>query len=151
MHYQTEPPKRTNKNVQELAELPQVYSVYSVAEPENLLTHAEMHEILVNQFGPQCWGCHYQPPDKRYLHLDHITPKSEGGTNQIDNRSLLCQPCNSMKSNTMSLTALRRRNRQEEYEQDNEPIDLRTALSWTRAYVIELIRRSPYQIRLEGL
>ena len=74
MHYQTEPPKRTDKNVQELAELPQVYSV---AEPENLLTHAEMHEILVNQFGLQCWGCHYQPPDKRYLHLDHITPKAK--------------------------------------------------------------------------
>ena len=146
MHYQTEPPKRTDKNVQELAELPQVYSV---AEPENLLTHAEMHEILVNQFGPQCWGCHYQPPDKRYLHLDHITPKSEGGTNQIDNRSLLCQPCNSMKSNTMSLTALRRRNRRDGYEQDNEPIDLPSALAWTRQHMIDLIRRSPYQMRLE--
>ena len=145
MHYETEPPKRTDKNVQELAELPQVY----VAEPENLLTHAEIHEILVNEFGLQCWGCHYQPPDKRYLHLDHITPKSEGGTNQIDNRALLCQPCNNMKSNTMSLTALRRRNRQEGYEQDNQPIDLPTALSWTRAYMIELIRRSPYQTTID--
>ena len=146
MHYQTEPPTRTDKDGQESAELPQVYTV---AEPENLLTHAEMHEILIDQFGLQCWGCHYQPPDKRYLHLDHITPKSEGSTNQIDNRSLLCQPCNSMKSNTMSLTALRRRNRQDGYEQDNEPIDLPSAFAWTRQHMIDLIRRSPYQMRLE--
>ena len=144
IHYQTESPTRTDNGEQELAELPQVY----VAEPENLLTHAEMHEILVNQFGLQCWGCHYQPPDKRYLHLDHIIPKSEGGSNHIDNRALLCQPCNSMKSNTMSLTALRRRNRQEEYEKDNEPIDLPTALAWTRQHMIDLIRRSPHQYEI---
>ena len=144
MHYQTEPPKRTDKVVQELPELPEVY----VAEPENPLTHAEMHEILVDQFGLQCWGCNYIPPDKRYLHLDHIIPKSDGGTNHIDNRALLCQPCNSMKSNTMSLTALRRRNTQEGYEKDNEPIDLPSALGWTRQHMIDLIRRTPHQLKI---
>ena len=147
MHYQTEPPTRTDKDGQESAELPQVYTV---AEPENLLTHAEMHEILVDQFGLQCWGCHFQPPDKRYLHLDHITPKSEGSTNQIDNRALLCQPCNSMKSNKMSLTALRRRNKQEGYEHDNEPIDLPSALAWTRQHMINLIRSTPHQYRIDS-
>ena len=146
MHYETEPPKRTDKIVQELAELPQVYSV---AEPENPLTHAEMHEILVNQFGLQCWGCNYIPPDKRYLHLDHITPKSDGGTNHIDNRALLCQPCNSMKSNTMSLSALRSANDREGYMQDNDPINLPVALAWTRNHMIELIRRSPYQSTID--
>ena len=144
MHYQTEPPKRTDKDGHELAELPHVY----VAEPENPLTHAEMHEILVSQFGLKCWGCNYIPPDKRYLHLDHIVPRSDGGTNHIDNRALLCQPCNSMKSNTMSLTALRRRNRQEGYEQDNEPIDLPSALGWTRQHMIDLIRRTPHQLKI---
>ena len=141
MHYQTEPPKRTDKYEQELPELPQVY----IAEPENPLTHAEMRDTLVDQFGLQCWGCNYIPPDKRYLHLDHITPKRDGGTNHIDNRALLCQPCNSMKSSTMSLDGLRRKNRQERYMQDNEPIHLPTALAWTRNYWIDLIRRSPYQ------
>ena len=75
MYYQTEPPTRTDKDRQGLAELPQVYSV---AEPKNPLSHDEMKEILVDQFGLQCWGCNYIPPDKRYLHLDHITPKSDG-------------------------------------------------------------------------
>ena len=147
MHYQTEPPIRTDNGEQELSELPQVY----VAEPENPLTHAEMKKILVERFELKCWGCNYIPPDERYLHLDHIIPKSDGGTNHIDNRALLCQPCNSMKSNTMSLSALRRRNRRGEHEKDNEPIDLQSALAWTRNYMIELIHRSPYQMRLEGV
>ena len=145
MHYQTEPPIRTDNGEQELSELPQVYSV---AEPENPLSHAEMKKILVERFELKCWGCNYIPPDERYLHLDHIIPKSEGGSNHIDNRALLCQPCNSMKSNTMSLTALRRRNRQEEHEKDNEPIDLPTALAWTRQHMIDLIRRSPHQYEI---
>ena len=100
MHYQNQPPTRTDQDEQASPELPNVYS----AEPENPLTHAEMHEVLINKFGLKCWGCNYIPPDKRYLHLDHIIPKSDGGTNHIDNRALLCQPCNSMKSNTMSLS-----------------------------------------------
>ena len=91
-----------------------------------------MHEILVNQFGLKCWGCNFIPPDKRYLHLDHIIPKTDGGTNHIDNRALLCQPCNTKKSNTMSLTALRRENKREEYMQPHPPIDLQAALAWTK-------------------
>ena len=144
MHYQTEPPTRTDKDDQTAPDLGHVYA----AEPENFLTHKEMKEILAEQFGVQCWGCNYIPPDERYLHLDHIIPKGEGGTNDINNRSLLCQPCNSMKSNTMSLTALRRKNRQEGYVQDNEPVDLSSALTWTRSYMINLIRETPQPHRL---
>ena len=145
MHYQTEPPTRTDKSEQTSPKLPHVYS----AEPENLLTHAQMHEILVNQFGLKCWGCNFIPPDKRYLHLDHIIPKSDGGTNHIDNRALLCQPCNSKKSNTMSLNALRRENKRDGYIKNNEPIDLRVALSWTKNYLIKLIRETPHQYKID--
>ena len=144
MHYQSQPPTRTDNGEQTAPELAQVY----IAEPENLLSHDEMKEILVEQFGLQCWGCNYAPPDKRYLHLDHITPKSEGGTNDIDNRALLCQPCNSTKSNTMSLTALRRKNREEGHIQENEPIDIHSANRWTRNYMINLIRQTPHQYEI---
>ena len=133
MHYQTEPPKRTDKGDQTSPELAQVY----VAEPENPHTHDEMKEILINQFGLKCWGCNYIPPDKRYLHLDHIIPKSDGGTNHIDNRALLCQPCNGVKSNTMSLEGLRRKNKREGYIQNSEPIHIPTALAWTRVYAMQ--------------
>lgn len=145
MHYQTEPPKRTDEDKQSSPKLDNVYST----EPENPLTHAEMHEILVNQFGLKCWGCNFIPPDKRYLHLDHIIPKTDGGTNHIDNRALLCQPCNTKKSNTMSLTALRRENKREEYMQPHPPIDLQAALAWTKNYSIRIIRETEYQLKFD--
>lgn len=144
MHYQTEPPTRTDQDNQTSPELPHTYN----AEPENPLTHAEMHEILVDKFGLQCWGCNYIPPDKRYLHLDHIIPKSDGGTNHIDNRALLCQPCNTIKSNTMSLNALRRKNKKEGYTQPNEEINLQQALTWTKHHLIQIIRETPHQYKL---
>ena len=147
MHYQTEPPKRTDEDKQTSPKLAHVYST----EPENPLSHAEMHEILVNQFGLKCWGCNFIPPDKRYLHLDHIIPKTDGGTNHIDNRALLCQPCNTKKSNTMSLTALRRQNKREGYIQSHPPIDLQDALTWTKNYSIRIIRETPYQLKIGKL
>lgn len=147
MHYQTEPPTRTDQNEQTPPELAHVYPI----ETQYQLRHAEMHDILVNQFGLKCWGCNFIPPDKRYLHLDHIIPKTDGGTNDIDNRALLCQPCNTKKSNTMSLNALRRQNKREGYMQSNAPIDLQAALAWTRNYLIQSIRETPYQIKINKL
>ena len=146
MHYQTEPPKRTDEAKQTSPKLAHVYST----ETENPLSHAEMHEILVTRFGLKCWGCNFIPPDKRYLHLDHIIPKTDGGTNHIDNRALICQPCNTKKSNTMSLTALRRENKQEEYIQPYPSIDLQEALAWTKNYSIQIIRETPYQLEIDN-
>ena len=148
MHYQSEPPKRTDNGEQTTPELKQVYS----AEPENLLSHAEMKEILINQFGVECWGCGFQPPDNddRYLHLDHINPKSSGGSNDIDNRSILCQPCNSKKLNTMTLDGLRKKNEREKYlkKSKSQLIDISSAVQWTRKHMIELIRSTPHQYEI---
>ena len=143
IHYQTEPPIRTDdETCQDNApELSHVYQHHL----EPLQSHAEMHQCLVDRFGLKCWGCNFVPPDKRYLHLDHIVPKSDGGTNDIDNRALLCQPCNSKKSNTMSLTSLRRENRKEGYIQPGEAIDLQAALAWTRALLVRTLRETPCQ------
>ena len=144
IRYQTEPPIRTDQDKQTAPELTHVYPV----ETQYQLRHAEMHDILINQFGLKCWGCNFIPPDKRYLHLDHIIPKTDGGTNDIDNRALLCQPCNTKKSNRMSLNALRRQNKREGYIQPNPPIDLQAALTWTRNYLIQTIRETPYQLKI---
>ena len=141
IHYQTEPPVRTDQDAPTAPELSHVYQYHL----EPLHSHAEMHQILVDHFGLQCWGCNFAPPDKRYLHLDHIVPKSDGGTNDIDNRALLCQPCNSKKSNTMSLTSLRRQNKKEGYIQQGEAIDLPAALAWTRSLLVQTLRETPYQ------
>ena len=138
IHYQTQPPTRTDPNAQPSPELAHVYPI----ENKHQLRHAEIHDILTNQFGLKCWGCNFIPPDKRYLHLDHIIPKTDGGTNDIDNRALLCQPCNTKKSNTLSLSALRKQNKRDGYIQSNPPIDLQAALAWTRNYLIQTIRKT---------
>ena len=147
MHYQTEPPTRTDNGEQTVSELPNVY----VAEPENNHSRDEMKEILINQFGVECWGCGFQPPDKddRYLHLDHINPKSSGGTNAIDNRSILCQPCNSAKSNTMTLDGLRIQNRKEQRMKKKQLIDIPSAVKWSRSYLENFLRESAYQRTLK--
>ena len=143
IHYQTDPPIRTDDETDQ-GNAPKLSHVYQ-HHLEPLHSHAEMHQFLVHQFGLKCWGCSFVPPDKRYLHLDHIVPKSDGGTNDIDNRSLLCQPCNSKKSNTMSLTSLRRQNKKDGYIQPGEAIDLQAALAWTRSLLVQTLRETPYQ------
>ena len=34
-----------------------------------------------------CWGCGFEPPNAKYLELDHILPYSEGGSNELFNRA----------------------------------------------------------------
>ena len=149
MHYQTKPPIRTDNGEQSIAELPSVYS----AEPENPHTRDEMKEILISQFGVECWGCGFQPPDDddRYLHLDHINPKSAGGLNTIDNRSILCQPCNSTKSDTMTLVGLRKQNKREKRlkKTELELIDIPATVKWTSQYLIEHRKKNPEQRKLD--
>ncbi len=53
---------------------------------------------------------HLIATDPGYVALDHNTPRSDGGLNHISNRLLLCGPCNRIKSNTLTLSGLRKEN-----------------------------------------
>ena len=87
-----------------------------VAEPDGpRWPRAKMYEFLLEQHGPKCQGCDRTFDDSRYLELDHNTPRSDGGLNHISNRILLCGPCNRLKSNTYTLSGLRRENKKREY------------------------------------
>ena len=87
-----------------------------IREPEDRkMSRAEMYDFLLTQHGAKCQGCDRTFDDPRYLELDHNTPRSDGGLNHISNRILLCGPCNRLKSNTYTLSGLRRENKKRGY------------------------------------
>ncbi len=88
--------------------------------PGPKMTKAAMREFLLEQHGPRCQGCDRSFDDPRYLELDHNTPRADGGINHISNRVLLCGPCNRLKSNTLTLSGLRRENGKRGYMAGNE-------------------------------
>ena len=113
VYYEQEPPKRTD-DAQEA--VPLLKTRLKVDEPRGTkMSRAEMYEVLLSQQGPKCQGCNRVFDDPRYLELDHNTPRSDGGWNHISNRILLCGPCNKLKSNTYTLSGLRRQNKKLEY------------------------------------
>ena len=80
----------------------------------NRFTYAQMKAILIELFGPRCWGCAFVAPEDthshsvdRFLELDHVTPISGGGSHDLSNRALLCRPCNGDKSDTRTIVWLR--------------------------------------------
>ena len=73
----------------------------------------EMVDALVAEHGIKCQGCHRTFDSPRYLELDHMVPRSDGGSNELENRVLLCGPCNRTKSNTLTLSGLRRQNKKD--------------------------------------
>ena len=110
---------------------PDLKIVYTTIKEQVKLTHAEMRDILAAKFGLQCWGCDFIASDIRYLELDHIAPKSEGGSHQLENRSLLCGPCNKEKKNNSTLNGLRNSNRKSKYlTAKQHPIDIKQAVEW---------------------
>ena len=67
---------------------------------------------LYDQQNGKCAGCDIALP-QRYFDLDHKLPRSDGGHNGISNRALLCGPCNRRKSNTLTLSGLRKANKKD--------------------------------------
>ena len=134
------PPVRTDDG----ESAPHLGPVYRRRQPATM-TRAAMMAIITAQWGIRCWGCGFEPPSVEFFELDHIRPASEGGSNELENRAPLCGPCNKRKSNTMTLTALRRDNRSAGrwygHPDIEQRIDLRLAGQWALDYLAQ--QRNP--------
>ncbi len=80
----------------------------------------EAKRMLINRFGPVCWGCGFEPRrpngsiDESLLEVDHIRARrpAEGarGSDELYNLALLHRTCNGVKRNKMTLEQLREHN-----------------------------------------
>ena len=146
-HYSVNAPERNDAGETAAPALAPVFTIND--RPK--MTHKEMRGILIEQFGLQCWGCDFEAPDERYLELDHVTPKSDGGSNDLDNRALLCRPCNGLKSNRQTMTKLRSDNFKSGYlSTRNHPINLQVTGAWCRQRLALERDSSLRQLNLAG-
>ena len=100
-----QPPARTDTGETAAPEL-----VLSGQSPQDKsLSPRQLREALILRDGMKCQGCGWTPHHADYLHNDHNVPKAHGGSDAIRNRTLLCSPCNGVKSKKLTLAELRER------------------------------------------
>ena len=99
----SEPPERTDDGDAVAPEL----VVVGRRRNARRLPVREVRERLIISDGQRCQGCGWEPPYPDYLQVDHKRPRSLNGTDDMDNLTLLCDPCNRLKSNKLTLTELR--------------------------------------------
>lgn len=97
------PPKRTDGGAPAAPEL----RIISRRRSEPRRPVREIREWLEIEGGRRCQGCGWEPPYLDYLQVDHKKPRSLGGADELDNYTLLCDPCNRLKSNKLTLNELR--------------------------------------------
>ena len=88
-----------------------------VVEAWQRLSHAEMRDILYDAQQGVCGGCGREL-EKEFMELDHILPRSDGGSNDITNRIMLCAPCNRKKSHRLTLSGLVDQNKKDGWTKD---------------------------------
>ncbi len=112
VHYQTEPPRRTDGGEAAV----QSFRTPTGRARKRYPPPRQQHGQLLLDFGAFCQGCGRDYNfDSRVLEVDHIRPKSDGGTDAYDNLTLLCPPCNRAKLDRMTLTGLQEQNRRDGY------------------------------------
>ena len=120
--YTTEPPIRSDDDTISVPNLK--LRIRRSKAPWQRLSHGVIEAILAEAQAVGelvgCAGCG-RTLERPFMELDHRTPKSDAGEDHIVNRVLLCRPCNGYKANTLTISGLRRRNKQEGWLKD-EPL-----------------------------
>ena len=109
-------------------------------------------ELLIQRFGPVCWGCGYKPErpngtlDLTLLEVDHIRARRavEGveGDDELYNLALLHRTCNGIKRNRLTLEQLRQYNADHGLLYVNTTSELVDLFEATRYAAQEITRRA---------
>src|SRR5215471_17672941 len=70
--------------------------VSGVAYQQGELAGYEVREYVLEKFDRRCAYCHEEGIP---LEVEHIIPKSRGGSDRVSNLTLACRPCNQRKGN----------------------------------------------------
>jgi len=70
--------------------------ISGVEYQEGTLHGYEVREYLLEKWGRRCVYC---TRDDRPLQIDHIHPRSKGGSDRVSNLTLACESCNQAKGN----------------------------------------------------
>ena len=106
IHYSATPPTRTDGGD------PAVLYLQTPTVRQRHPAPRTQHPRLLADIGAICQGCGRNYSfDPRVLEVDHIRPRSDGGSNAYDNLTLLCPPCNKEKRDRVTLTGLQELNR----------------------------------------
>jgi 5-methylcytosine-specific restriction endonuclease McrA len=70
--------------------------IRGVEYQQGTLAGYEIREYLLEKWGRQCAYCH---ATQVQLQIEHIVPKSRGGSDRVSNLALACQSCNDAKNN----------------------------------------------------
>ena len=118
IHYETTPPVRTDGGEEAVLYLQTPTGRRGQRHPPPRSQHGR----LLIDIGPFCQGCGRNYGfDPRVLEVDHIRPRSDGGSDAYDNLTLLCPPDNKEKRDRMTLTGLQDYNRRNGHlTQENE-------------------------------
>ena len=90
---------RNNYLEKKLKKLKKGHYNTSVKKVRTPLTKSIRHEVFVKD-GFKCVECGATNQQTR-LHVDHILPVAQGGTDELSNLQTLCEACNLAKSNRM--------------------------------------------------
>ena len=128
LHYSTTPPERTDKG--EIAAPAFTIPAQRAIPRWQRLSRAEivarLEEAQAGNGGVICGGCGIVLA-ARYMELDHVQPRADGGPNDIMNRLLLCGPCNNLKRENLTLSGLRKECHRRGWMVDEDRAKLATA------------------------
>lgn len=72
--------------------------ISGVEYQQGTLFGTEVREYLLHKFGHRCVYCSGRSGDP-VLEVEHLTPRSRGGTNRVSNLAIACHTCNQAKGN----------------------------------------------------